>query len=317
MEDIKKNIELSVRRYSDVISAVIKEIERKMRICLVGGTVRDFILGEVDVCDFDFVVEGDVISVGRELFRKLRGKNLKYSEYFGTLSFEFQGGLRIDLARARKEIYPIPGKHPKVTFVDNIEQDLGRRDFTINSIAVEISGDIKKGDFSLKIIDPFGGIEDILKRKIRVLHRNSIADDPTRILRAVRFSKKLNLEIAQETIESLELAKKIGAFHNVQGDRFFSELKLGAYDTSFFDFILELDRLSVLFSIRPELPLSSEMKKKLEAVKNLDNADERIALFISIYYTRSFPDRFQKIVEYFKVSKKILKSAYNFIELEN
>ncbi|MDT7906615.1 MAG: hypothetical protein RRA63_01015 [Candidatus Calescibacterium sp.] len=291
-----------IEKYDFVIKPVLEE-KGEIRVCAVGGFVRDIILKK-PVSDFDFVVEGNPEPLAMKLFGRLMGKNLKKYEKFGTIGFEFFGGV-IDFARAREEFYPVPGKHPKVFFVDNIERDLKRRDFTINAMAMEID---PSKDY--KVIDLFGGIEDIKKRKIRVLHRKSISDDPTRILRAARLKVVLDFEIAEETLESLELAKEIGAFKNVEGDRFWSEIKIASKTPKFSDFILELDRLSVLFSINPALSLGEKEKSKLKELDKLEDNDLKLAKFLLIYYERS-PELGYEIARFFKVSKKIEKLMVN------
>jgi len=287
-----------IENYSFVIKPVLEE-KGEIRVCAVGGFVRDIILKK-PVDDFDFVVEGNPEPLAMKLFRRLKGRNLKRYERFGTVGFEFSGGT-VDFARAREEFYPVPGKHPVISFIDNIERDLKRRDFTINAMAMEID---PKSDN--KIIDLFGGLEDIKKRRIRVLHEKSISDDPTRILRAVRLKLTLNFEIAEETLKSLEIAKDIGAFKNVDGDRFWSEFKLASKTPKFSDFILELENISVLFSINPTLSLGEKEKSKLKDIDRLEDRDLKLASFLIIYYERS-PTIGYEISEFFKVSKKILK----------
>ncbi len=287
-----------IENYNFVIKPVLEE-KGEIRVCAVGGFVRDIILKK-PVDDFDFVVEGNPEPLAMKLFKRLKGRNLKRYERFGTIGFEFPGGT-IDFARAREEFYPVPGKHPEISFIDNIERDLKRRDFTINAMAMEID---PKSDN--KIIDLFGGLEDIKKRKIRILHKKSISDDPTRILRAVRLKLILDFEIAEETLESLEIAKHIGAFKNVDGDRFWSEFKLASKTPKFSDFILELENISVLFSINPILSLGEKEKSKLKDIDRLEDKDLKLAKFLIIYYERS-PTIGYEITKFFKVSKKILK----------
>jgi tRNA nucleotidyltransferase (CCA-adding enzyme) len=290
---------VNIREYEFILRPVLEEArEKKMRVCPVGGFVRDIMLN-IKTDDFDFVVEGDTKDIAKEVFKKLKGKNFKYFPKFGTASFEFSEG-RVDFARAREEFYPVPGKHPEIKFIDKIELDLKRRDFSINAMALEIDDGT-----NVRIIDLFDGLKDIKEKKIRVLHLGSISDDPTRILRAIRLKLKLKFEISKETLESLEIAKENQSFKNVSGDRYWSEIKIASRENLLYEFIIELDKLSVLFSINPELSLSSKEIEKLGKMKNMP-PDEKLAEFLTIYFERS-PYTGYEIMNFFKVSKTLEK----------
>ncbi|MCS7213778.1 MAG: hypothetical protein NZ927_06120 [Candidatus Calescibacterium sp.] len=247
-------IKSSLEKHRKILTEILKVSDKfGVRTYLVGGFIRDVVL-EIETADIDLVVEGDTYELSQELRRILRGKNYKYIENFGTASFdiEFYGKVyRIDFARARREEYPIPGEHPKVSFVDDVRVDLLRRDFSINAIAIEFDQNL-----NFKFIDVVGGLDDLMAKKIKILHKMSIADDPTRILRGVRISLKTGFEIDQGVIESLEIAKKIGAFKNVHGSRFFSEMKITAKEDFFDKFIEKLKELNVLISIHPALDIN-------------------------------------------------------------
>ncbi len=290
-----------LRKYSHVLLPISEESKKKgVRVCCVGGFVRDILMGK-ETKDYDFVVEGDVRELGKTLLKRFKGKNFRYIERFGTVSFEFGSDERIDLARAREEKYPKPGEHPIVVFIDDVERDLGRRDFTINAMAIEYTEDLS----SAYLIDPFGGEKDLMEGKIKVLHPLSISDDPTRMLRAVRFSVKFGFLISEETMESFELAKKTGAFSNVSGDRFFSEIKIASRERNFLDFLLRSDEISVLFSINPSLPLREKEKDELrKKMPEMNSPEERVALFLSMYVRRREPESFE-ILSFFRVSRKI------------
>lgn len=291
---------MSIREYEFILRPVLDEARnKKMRVCPVGGFVRDILLN-IKTDDFDFVVEGETKDIAKEVLIKLRGKNFKYFPKFGTASFEFSGG-RVDFARAREEFYPVPGKHPEIKFIDKIELDLKRRDFSINAMALEIDDSM-----NIRIIDLFDGLKDTKEKKIRVLHLGSISDDPTRILRAIRLKLKLKFEISKETLESLEMAKENQAFKNVSGDRYWSEIKIASRENLLYEFIIELDKLSVLFSINPELSLSQKEKEKLAKIKKTTTEDEKLAELLTIYFERS-PYTGYEIMKFFKVSKTLEK----------
>jgi tRNA nucleotidyltransferase/poly(A) polymerase len=158
-----------------------------VRAMLVGGAVRDIFLGK-DAFDVDVVVEYGTEKLARELEKQLHA-NILLHPAFGTAVLSLPSGEHIDLATARSETYPKPGSLPQVSFT-TIENDLSRRDFTINAIAAPLSG-------AGEIIDPFGGQQDLASAILRVLHPASFQDDPTRIFRLARFAcRGLNIDSA-------------------------------------------------------------------------------------------------------------------------
>jgi tRNA nucleotidyltransferase (CCA-adding enzyme) len=157
-------------------------------VYLVGGVVRDLLIG-LQRTDIDVVVEGDV----RDLARKLGGE-LTDHERFATAKVRV-GELEVDVARARAETYPQPGALPEVRPA-SLADDLGRRDFTINAMAVPLGGEPV-------LIDPHGGLGDLREGILRVLHEGSFRDDPTRALRAARYAARLDLEVEPKTAHLL------------------------------------------------------------------------------------------------------------------
>jgi tRNA nucleotidyltransferase/poly(A) polymerase len=184
---------------------------------LVGGYVRDSTLGREPV-DIDIVVEGDGIKVARKLNAKLRGKLTSHAE-FGTATIS-KNSHRVDLASARAEKYPAPAHLPHV-YPSTIVEDLNRRDFTINAIAMSIS----KENFG-EIFDPFEGMNDIKKKLIRILHRNSFIDDPTRIFRALRYKNRFGFKIEEDSERLMREAIDDGMISRLSGQRILNELEL-------------------------------------------------------------------------------------------
>ncbi|MFW6175127.1 MAG: CCA tRNA nucleotidyltransferase [Chloroflexota bacterium] len=162
---------------------------------LVGGPVRDILRG-VAPSDLDLSVVGDAQAFADVLAMLLGGKVLAKSE-FGTAKMS-ASGYTVDLATARQETYERPGALPAVT-PDGIEADLARRDFTVNAMAIQIgpSPRLKWGE----LVDPHGGMSDLGRRRVRVLHDGSFRDDATRILRALRYEARLEYKIAGPTQE--------------------------------------------------------------------------------------------------------------------
>ncbi len=154
-------------------------------VYVVGGAVRDLLAG-LGRADLDVVVEGDAAALAARL-----GAEPREHERFATAKVEFDGH-EVDIASARSESYPHPGSLPVVSPAATIEADLGRRDFSVNAMAIPLSGEPR-------LIDPHGGRADLEAGLLRVLHRESFADDPTRAIRAARYAARLGLELEPET----------------------------------------------------------------------------------------------------------------------
>jgi len=175
-------------------------------VWLVGGAVRDLLRGETRT-DLDIAVEGNAIEAA-----SLLGTPESTQEGFGTASVMI-GGVRVDLAGTRTESYARPGALPQIEPA-TLTEDLSRRDFTVNSMAIPLFG-------APELIDPHGGRADLGARLLRVLHPHSFKDDPTRALRAARYSARLGLELEPGTADLLA-AVDLGT---VSADRVRAELR--------------------------------------------------------------------------------------------
>ncbi len=173
---------------------------------LVGGAVRDLLLGRARA-DLDLAVEGDV----SELAQRLGGK-VRAHERFATAAVRVDD-LEVDLATTRTETYPSPGALPEVRPAP-LAADLARRDFTLNAMALPLGGDPG-------LIDPHGGLDDLRRGELRVLHPGSFVDDPTRALRAARYAARYGFELEPDTGRLLRLAD----LSTVSSDRVEAELR--------------------------------------------------------------------------------------------
>jgi tRNA nucleotidyltransferase (CCA-adding enzyme) len=153
-------------------------------VYLVGGAVRDLLLGR-GRADIDLVVEGDAAALASEL-----GADVTSHERFGTAKLWLDGH-DVDVATARTESYPHPGALPAVDSA-TLTEDLRRRDFTINAMAIPLHGEPR-------LIDPHGGQSDLAAKRLRVLHPRSFEDDPTRAIRAARYAARFGFELEPET----------------------------------------------------------------------------------------------------------------------
>ena len=182
---------------------------------LVGGAVRDLLRGERSV-DLDVVVEDDAVTTARQVAARLGGRAVAH-ERFATASVS-AGELRADMATARRERYERPGVLPEVEPA-GLAEDLGRRDFTVNAMAIGLSG----SDLGT-LHDPHGGLDDLEAGLIRVLHERSFVDDPTRLLRALRYEARLGFDLEPEAERLAREAAATGALATVSGARVRDEL---------------------------------------------------------------------------------------------
>ena len=175
-----------------------------MRAYLVGGAVRDALLGR-PLEDIDIVVEGNGLEVARRLAERCGGRTHPH-EPFLTAAVRLPDDVRLDMATARTEFYRSPAALPEVEW-SAMRQDLYRRDFTINAMAIHLA----PGSLG-ELVDFFGGQRDLAARQLRVLHSLSFLDDPTRAIRAARFATRLEFEIAAETRQLTRVAVQEGVF---------------------------------------------------------------------------------------------------------
>lgn len=194
------------RARTEIVPAALLEALAGTPAYLVGGAVRDLLIG-LPVDDLDIAVEGEI----EPLLDRL-GAEADSHERFGTASLQL-GDRRVDLARTRRERYPRPGALPEVAPAP-IRTDLARRDFTINAMAVPLSGDAA-------LLDPYDGLGDLRGRVLRVIHADSFADDPTRALRAARYAARLAMALEPETARLLRATD----LSTVSDDRAAAELR--------------------------------------------------------------------------------------------
>jgi len=188
-----------------------------IHVYLVGGMVRDLLLGRTNE-DVDLVVEGSGIDFAHALAAFVGGRCHPHQPFL-TAAVTLPDGNRVDVASARTEFYRTPAALPEVE-TSLIRQDLYRRDFTINSLAVALHG-ARHGE----LVDFFGGRKDLQRGDIRVLHSLSFIDDPTRAIRAVRYARRLDFSIAPDTRNLITSAVAEGVFNRLSGQRMRRELE--------------------------------------------------------------------------------------------
>jgi len=226
--------------------------EQHNALYIVGGFVRDLLLERPNL-DFDLVVEGDAIQLAESLTNRWGGRVTHHSQ-FGTAKWHLSGSNfasiendlpseSIDLVSARIEFYTHPTALPTVER-SSIKQDLHRRDFTINTLALRLDGR-HYGELN----DFWGGSLDIQHGIVRILHSFSFIDDPTRILRAIRFEQRFNFQIDARTLELLVEAKNLIA--RVSGDRVRNEINHIIAEPACVQIMERLQTLGLLQAIHP------------------------------------------------------------------
>jgi tRNA nucleotidyltransferase (CCA-adding enzyme) len=202
-----------------LVEAVLEVADaRGVGVYLVGGPVRDLLL-ERPFDDVDLIVEG---AAAAELAEAAGGPEarLRSHQRFGTVSLQ-AGEARVDLATVRRETYAHDGALPSVES-GTLEEDLRRRDFTVNALALPLSKPACARHSG--IVDLEGGCRDLEERRLRVLHRRSFHDDPTRALRAGRLAPRLRFSLSRGSRSALRDALRDGAFGRVSGDRLRREM---------------------------------------------------------------------------------------------
>lgn len=237
---------------------------------LVGGAVRDVLLG-LKTTDIDVMVQGDAKYVSSKLSELAGGKTVGHNT-FETVMLETDSGIKIDFATARTEYYPSPGALPVVSS-SIMEKDLIRRDFSINAMAVALSPDA----FG-EVVDRFSGITDLENKTIRVLHKLSFRDDPTRIFRAMRFAARLGFCLDENTDELLRDAVSKGAISTVSGNRLKKELQLIACENKACEIVCFLNKYDIGEALCSGLifntVLLEEWPRELNRVDRLDSIDQ-------------------------------------------
>ena len=201
------------RRAVDMIKEVAAE--KNLQPYLVGGPVRDLLLGR-SLIDLDFTLEEGSSVLARSLARRLNGRVRSYPQFL-TYKVTANELPVIDIASARSEKYRAPGALPSVS-AGALQDDLMRRDFSINAIALDV--------VSEQLHDPANGKQDLDQKLIRILHDESFIDDPTRIFRAIRLATRLGFAIEPHTLELMRKAIAGGALRTASKERLWRELTL-------------------------------------------------------------------------------------------
>lgn len=248
------------KRIRDILSDIGKAAgDLNYSAYVVGGFVRDLFLYRKNE-DMDIVIEGDGIAFAKK-YSKLNGSRMHAHEKFGTAVIILPDGFKIDIASARMEYYQFPAAMPTVE-MSSIKLDLFRRDFTINSLAIQLN----PGKFGT-LIDFFSAQKDIKGKTIRVLHNLSFVEDPTRVFRAIRFEQRFGFIIGKLTSGLIENAVTMDFFKQLTGRRVFSELRQIFEEENPTPAIIRLDNYNLLHVVHPSISLSKGLIALFNSVK--------------------------------------------------
>ena len=270
---MKLEAKLPVERVSLLKKIAEAAVDQRAALYIVGGFVRDLIL-EKPSLDFDLVVEGDAITLGKSLAKRFGGRVTTHGR-FGTAKWHLKeislpgngkkltdSGLQeLDLVSARTEFYTHPTALPTVER-GSIKLDLHRRDFTINTLALRLDG-----NHYGELHDYWGGMDDLHAGVVKVLHSLSFVDDPTRILRAIRFEQRLKFSIEARTMELLLEARPL--IERLSGERIRHEFNHFFLDPAPAKIMQRLQDLDVLAFIQPSLYWDAWSTEELNRFKTL------------------------------------------------
>jgi len=235
---------------------IVREVaaEKALRPFLVGGPVRDVLLGRHDVVDIDLTLEDGASTLARAIAKKINGRLRSFPQFL-TYKITADGLPEIDIATARKERYRSPGAMPTVT-AGRLKDDLLRRDFSINAMAMDLT--------TGELHDPSGGERDLAAMAVRVLHDQSFLDDPTRIFRAVRLATRLGFSLEAHTARLLDRAVADGALASIARERIWRELFLAFEEESAPNAIAALSAAGVLEVLFGKRPYDADLEPRLQ-----------------------------------------------------
>ncbi|HXY73757.1 MAG TPA: CCA tRNA nucleotidyltransferase [Dehalococcoidales bacterium] len=290
---------------SGVIERAAGLAERKNHhLYLVGGLVRDTLLN-LPNSDVDLVFEGDAVELGRELANSVGG-SLTIHEKFHTAKLKI-GSHHIDLATVRAETYARPGALPTV-HAGTLKDDLFRRDFTINALAIRLTGP-HKGE----LIDYFDGQQDLKNKVIRVLHDKSFIDDATRIWRAVRYEQRLAFLI--EPVTLILLKKGVTYLSTVSGDRIRHELELVLKEKTPEKILQRASGLKILSQIHPALKADARLGREFKAARAFDGHLHEVYYALLAHHLNV--KELEDFIAYLKPAKKITETLRDSVKLKN
>jgi len=302
---IKKQLPAELTGFMQLAGEVAQRHGQKLY--LVGGVVRDLLL-ERSNFDLDLVLEGDAISLAREL-ADVKGGKVTTHPRFGTAKLRW-GSFSVDFTTARSETYPEPCVLPVVKPA-SIKEDLFRRDFTINAMAVELSPDAYG-----QLLDLYGGRGDLEHKLIRVLHERSFIDDATRIWRGLRYEQRLDFELEPVTLRLLK--RDISYLDRLSGDRLRHELELVLKEEYPEKVLQRAGELGVLAKLHPALKGDGWLAEKFGQARRLSAPDSpSFGLYLSLLAYRLSGEEAEQLISRLRLPKLAAQALRDTISLKN
>ena len=292
-EKIRKHLPAELVHLIEAIGAIAAHQDQ--HLYLVGGAVRDLLL-ERATFDLDLTVDGDAIALAQLLANTTQGR-LTVHARFRTASLRWKEW-RIDLATIRSETYDRPGALPRVK-PGSLADDLFRRDFTINAMAIQLS----PGRYG-ELVDLYGSQNDLEQGLIRILHEKSFTDDATRIWRALRYEQRLGFQIGPKTLGLLK--RDMAMLDAISGDRTRHELELILKETYPEKVFLRAEELQVLSKLQPGLKASNWLSERFEQARQVSSPTPPPAsLYMALLtYTLSV-EQLEQMIARLKLSRQL------------
>ena len=279
---------------------------QSQKLYLVGGVVRDLLLGK-KIFDSDLVIEGNAIELAQRLNSYYEGKITTHSQ-FGTAKLQW-GKWSIDLTTARSETYAKPGALPEVR-ADSIKDDLFRRDFTINAMAISLV----QGQYG-ELIDLYGGKDDLKHKSIRILHENSFIDDATRIWRALRYEQRLDFQIEKSTLRLLK--RDVPLLDTISGDRIRYELECVLREKFPEKTICRADELEILAKLHPSLKGNGWLAEKFERIRRTSPPNAQTTeLYLALLIYRMPPTDVEYLISHLRPPKPLTQTLRHTVSLK-
>jgi tRNA nucleotidyltransferase (CCA-adding enzyme) len=316
MKDKHNIYKLIEKNLPGELVSIVREViliatNNSQRVYLVGGVVRDLLLGKPNF-DLDFVVEGDAIGMAVDLVKLIGGGLTKHTR-FNTAKVKLEKW-NVDLATARNESYAHPGALPAVK-PGTLKEDLRRRDFTINAMAVQLTPESQYGD----LIDPYGGYIDLRHKAIKVLHEKSFIDDATRVWRAIRYEQRLDFHIESKTLQLLE--RDVAILATISGDRIRHELELILREEYPEKVLQRAWVLKVLGTVHPSLRGDTWLKEKFSTARGASyNEQELSRLYLALLFYRLTDKELEEVIAFLRLGRQtalILRDSHQLKSVSN
>jgi len=279
---------------------------RGERIYLAGGVVRDLLLGQANL-DLDLVVEGNAIELARQLKKLNQGKITTHPR-FNTAKLQWDNW-SVDLATARSETYAQPGALPSVT-PSSIDDDLSRRDFTINAMAIGLN----PGYYG-KLVDPCGGRNDLKHKLIRVLHEKSFTDDATRIWRGLRYEQRLDFHLERKALNLLK--RDIPMLDTISGDRIRYEIECILREKYPEKVFRRAQELEVLPKLHPALKGNGWLAEKFAQARKLCSPEPPgVGLYLTLLAYHLTSEETERLISRLRLPKSLAQNLRDTITLK-